>query len=177
MAEVSAPFLLGVILEHMRTPADYWSVIADYRQRFEPLRRQVVRDREKWAGRSGQYLQKALAPLNSADVKYERSIDGTAIVASAVATAIRPDVLVAGAGIKLARAAFPAERVRRAFYRRFRPALHLLFSLADEAKELTAVHERIAAIWGRDWSRDEHDLLVRLATAQAPDFARLRSLE
>lgn len=176
MSEVSAPFLLGLVLERMQQPGDYWQVVAEYRKRFAPLRRRLLRDRDAWNGRAGPYLHSLLAPLAETNEVFRRSIDGAAIVTSTLASAIRPDVAAASAGVKLARLAFPAEHVRRAYYRCFRPELHLLLSVASEADALRSVEDRIEALWGKAWTRSDRDALARLAAVQPPDFARLRSL-
>ena len=45
----------GLVLERMSNPSDYWQVIADYRNRFAPLRRRIAAERDQWDGRTGQY--------------------------------------------------------------------------------------------------------------------------
>jgi hypothetical protein len=175
-AEVSAPFLLGLVLEEMKEPGDYWRVIQRYRTDFAPLRRRIFRERQDWEGRPGAYLRNLLEPLAEVDARYTRTVDASAVVAGAVATAIRPDVAAAGAGVKLARLAFPTERLRLAYYKRFRPELHLLFSIAREAEALRAIDDRIADIWGKTWGAEDRQTLIQLAAMQAPSFAHLRSL-
>lgn len=175
-AEISAPFLLGLILEQMNSPDDYWTVVSSYRTQFGALRRRIVRERTDWEGRPGAYLRKLLEPLAELNPLYTRSVDASAVVAGAVATAIRPDLAAAGVGVKLARLVFPAERVRMKYYKRFRPELHLLFSVAREAESLRAVEDRIGHIWGKTWQASERETLMRLAAMQPPDFSRLRSL-
>jgi hypothetical protein len=46
-AEVSAPFLLGLAMEKIITPRDYWPVVYTYREQFAPLRERVARDQGK----------------------------------------------------------------------------------------------------------------------------------
>jgi hypothetical protein len=180
MAECSAPFLLGIVLEKMRRPDDYWAVIREYRRRFAPLRERILLDRDKWQGRSGQYLEqftKHLARRGSAWKEAgEATIDTTAAIGTTAATALAPQFTLVGAGIKLLKLIHPADKLHSLFLKCFRPEVYLLFNLADEARQLRTVETNISRIWGTTWLRSDHDQLEALASSHPEPFARLRSL-
>lgn len=176
--EYSAPFILGLILQRMRLPGDYWEILAWYRQRFRPLRERLQRDREDWDGRAGPYVRQMLQHVTLAS-RFAQEGEQAAVDASAalVAGALGG---VAGAsaslGMKLVSLLHPAERVRRCYHRWFRPELYLLTSLHSEAEGLRALDRQVESIWKCRWDPRHHRQLNMLrATSPAP-FLRLGTL-
>lgn len=179
--ECSAPFLLGLVLEQMRTPRDFFPVLKTYRERFAPLRRKIWEDREMWTGGSGSYLEQFLKHLNGGVSEYikrtEDVIEGSASVATSLVTATKSDAGLAKLGIKLLRLLNPGEKIYHLYLKYFKPEVYLLFSLVNEAKRLHMAEERVRSIWGRSWTRKEHEQLEFLAASHPGEFLRLRKLE
>jgi hypothetical protein len=174
LAELSLPFLLGLVLEKMKGPADYWPVVLDYRERFAPLRRRIALDRNEWSGRSAKYMERFLSELRGGSPRYEHAVRGVAGVGADVGTALTG--LPVGAGIKLVVTAL-AEPARRAWLKRRRPDVYLLMSLCDEARALRMAEENVRQIWGRSWDRAGREQLERLARGHPAQLTRLRNLE
>jgi hypothetical protein len=173
MAEFSAPFLLGLVLEKMATHNDYWPVVLDYRERFAPLRKRIAREREQWNGRSGAYLDRFLSEFRGASEQYGPRVRGVAGVGADVGVALTG--LPVAVAIKLGVAAL-ARPARREWLRRRRPDIYLLMSLSDEAKSLRMAEEQVRRIWGRSWDRAGREQLERLARGHPTGLARLRDL-
>jgi len=71
-SECSAPFLLGLILEQMERPDDFWSILGNYRRRFAPLRKKILEDKDKWIGGSSNYLRGFLGVFNDISEDFKR---------------------------------------------------------------------------------------------------------
>jgi hypothetical protein len=178
VSEVSAPFLLGLILENMETPKDFWSELYKYRERFAPLRKDVLENRDKWEGSSANYLAKFQPILNKELDRLYRTgddiIEAGISVGTKLATANATDFGLVGLGVKLLALLNPGEKLYKLTTKYFKPEVYLMFSLAHEAKQLRRVDERVFAIWGRRWTREELELLERLASSHPAEFLRLR---
>lgn len=176
MAPVSAPFALGLVLEKMSEPSDYWEVVCEYRERFSPLRKKLWDDRDEWDMRPDEYAKRFRKFSRKGAKAPEASVRGGLIVGGAVSTSLSSDPTHIIAAMELAGLLAPLETIRKFYYRIFRPVPHLLFSISDEAQALRTVHSRVAAVWDRTWSRDEVDTLQVMASMQDPDFSKLRWL-
>lgn len=172
--EFSAPFMLGLVLGRMESPGDFWRAVSDMREEFAPLRRRIAEDRDAWDGRRTQYVEDLMAPLVKVSEAADLTVEATAATAATVASA-------AGAGplgllaVKLARFGLPAP-VRRQYYKRFRPELHLFFSMASEAKSLRAVDTQLEEVFSMRLGKGDLDALEHYASLQPPAFAQLRDL-
>lgn len=176
MAQVSAPFMLGLILEKMSTPSDYWRVVDEYRERFAPLRKKLRIDRDEWQDRPTEYIRDLLQPLGEAARSPGKTVDAAMIAVGFILTSPLQDPGFILPAIQMARLLTPVERLRRMYFKRFKPAIHLMFSVVDEARSLRTVDRQVASVWGREWTREEIKALEFIASRQAPDFSKLRSL-
>jgi hypothetical protein len=177
--EYSAPFVLGLIMEHMQKPGDYWELVADYRSRFSPLRERLRRDRENWDGRAGPYVRQMLKHIGgSADFVEHGEQDivdaSAALVSVALGGVAGPSVTLA---MKLISLLFPANKVRRCYYRWFRPELYLLTSLRNEAERLRAMDQRVKSIWKCRWDESCYRQFDMLRAANPAPFLRLGELQ
>ncbi len=177
MAELSAPFLLGLILRQMEKPKDFWSVVRDYRNRFAPLRKDL---RESQHQSSSAYLSKFREVINKDLSSLVKKGDDVieAIVATGVvfggATVL--DRALINLGLKFLKLFDPTEKLYKTTLKLFKPEIYLLFSLSDEATHLRRVENQVKAIWGKGWSRKEHELLEKLALSYPAQFLNLRDL-
>jgi hypothetical protein len=182
MSECSAPFILGLILEKMTKPEDFWNILKEYRERFAPLRKRMREDRAEWGGRSGQYLRRMLSHLSEFAASnidlFENAVGNIAVAATTCATASKMAGESAKLAVKLIKLSKPASAIQELYWRIFKPEIYLLSNLADEAKRLRTVENRIVDIWGAKerWGRREHDQLTFLASAHQACFPRLRNL-
>lgn len=176
--EYSAPFILGLILQRMRVPGDYWEILARYRQRFRPLRERLQKDREDWDGRVGPYVRRMLQHVTFAS-RLAQEGEQAAVDASATLVAVGLGG-VAGAsaslGMKLVSLLHPAERVQRCYHRWFRPELYLLTSLRSEAEGLRALDRQVESIWKCRWDQWHYRQLDMLRAASPAPFLRLGTL-
>ena len=176
--DYAAPFVLGLILERMKRPADFWPLLAEYRERFRPLRRHILETREDWDGRTARYTRELLAKIGQASgtVTDARSdvIDTVAATVSPIAGPGGPAVSL---GVKVLASLVPAEQLRRYYHRWFRPELYLLSSLRSEAQHLHAFDTRIKKIWGGEWETSDAVLMQRLCDSNPLTSLRLIDLE
>lgn len=174
--ECSAPLVLALVLEKMRSAQDYWPVVRGYREQFAPLRAKIRNDREQWQGRSGSYLRHFKNHLNNylpADAKLAED----AILAAATAGAdLIPGAALAKLGLKLGQLIKPAQKLYDWWLKVLRPEVYLIMNLAREAESLRMLEHRIEAIWGHTWTRKHHDELEYLSTLQPGEFLKLRTL-
>ncbi len=173
--EYSAPFLFALVLGKMKRPEDYWEVVADYRERFRPLRERLCRDRDSWDGRVGPYVNNL---LRSAGVIPEALVQSESAFIDAGAAAVAGALggmfgAQASLAMKLVTLLSPAEHAFRCYRRWFRPELYLLTTLRKEAELLRTLDSRVEAIWRVRWTSTEyHDLDVLCSTSPTP-FLRL----
>lgn len=176
--EYSAPFIFGLVLERMRRPEDYWEVVADYRERFRPLRERLRRDQDSWDGRVGPYVSQL---LRSAGVMPQALIQGEGVLIDAGAAAVAGALggffgAQASLAMKLVALASPADHALRCYRRWFRPELYLLASLRKEAELLRTLDSRVEAIWKVRWTSVQYRELEALCSTNPSPFLRLGAL-
>jgi hypothetical protein len=180
VAELTAPFLLGVVLSRMTTPEDYWDVVKHLRESFRPLRERIAADRNDWEGKSGTYLAHYIKYLQGYMPKglqvAEQTVAGAAALSASVATGSPIGAGLAKLVIKLAQAFKPAERIHNWYLRRFRPHVHLVVEMAHEAQKLRGAESEIRRLWKASWTRADHDELEALSLARPEAFSRLRNI-
>jgi hypothetical protein len=178
VAEVSAPFLLGIALSRMRAPDDYWGVVEELRDSFAPLRTRIAADREEWQGRSGVYLSEYLKHLKGymplgLQVAQEAALGTAGVVA--VASPLGGGLV--NLAVKMACALKTTGKAYTWYLKRFKPYIHVAVEMATEARALRSVENEIERIWRSKWSRGEHDHLERLSASRPEMFSRLRKLD
>jgi hypothetical protein len=176
--EYSAPFLFALVLERMGRPEDYWEVVADYRERFRPLRERLRRDRDSWDGRVGPYVNRL---LRSAGVTPQALLQGEGVLIDAGAAAVAGALggffgAQASLAMKLVALASPAGHALRCYRRWFRPELYLLASLRKEAELLRTLDSRVEAIWKTRWASVEYRELEALCSTNPSPFLRFGAL-
>lgn len=181
ITEYSAPFLLGLILERMKNPDDYWDLLKEYKEKFSPLRKKIVQDKNQWDGRSGHYLSNYLKYINDftndVDTSTQKNLVKGGAIVGTVLTAITPyDKVLLDLGMKLLDLIVHNKSIRKMYLRKFQPEVYLLISLSEEAKQLHSVENRIQNIWGDSWSRREHDQLLNLTKTTPYYFSKLKNL-
>jgi hypothetical protein len=168
--EVRAPFVLGLALERMRDPEDLWPVLLTLRQEFAPLRKQLAKDRETWESDAGSYVAAYRKRLGDAPDFLKSA---KTVVDAAAVPLVDPVLPGSSAVAKSLIAALPASRVRRLYWRVFRPEMHLLFRVQREAGALRPLWNRVQAIWGPGaWTASEERRLVALSRLQLPAAAQ-----
>jgi hypothetical protein len=176
--EYSAPFILALVLERMRQPGDYWSIVAEYRARFRPLREFLQKDQATWDGRTAPYVRQMLQRVGATsrlmDEGEKITVDaGAAMVAGALGG-------VAGASaslsMKLISLLKPTKHAQRCYYRWFRPELYLLTSLQSEAEKLRAIDTRVEKIWKCRWDQRHYRQLGMLRAGNPAPFLKLGEL-
>lgn len=181
LTEYSAPFLLGLLLEKMDTPNDYWKVMFEYREKFSPLRKKILADRENWKGKSGQYLkgyQKYINEFSKSISKNEsKSVKISTTVCSTLSVITPPELRIIGLGIKIFEMLNPGKIALRYYLEWFKPEVYLLVNLADEASQLEAVESKISEIWNKSWTRKDHDQLVFFSKSNPYDFLKLTKVD
>jgi hypothetical protein len=179
MCQCSAPFVLALILQRIEKPHEFWQTLTEYRSKFEPLRRRIAEDRNKWEERRGQYLSgltKHFTEFSETANIVGESVTAGAVFVTTVATGTEETSDVVKAGIKLLKLIKPTDMLYKLYTKYFRPELYLLFNLAEEARRLGAIEKRIETVWGTRWGRAQHDQLEWLAAAQPGDFLKLRNI-
>lgn len=183
VAESSAPFILGLILEKIGSRENFWTALADYRARFQPLRERLRADRREWDGKSGQYVRRLTRHLGGLSREANdlggEALKTGAVGATTIATGSKEAGELAGLAVKLLMLLKPAEVAYHVYLKYFRPELHLLFDLSKEAQLLRSVENRINALWGphSGWGREDRDELEFMASVHPGAFLKLRTLE
>lgn len=170
----SAPFLLGLILEKMNKPEDYWKVLSKYRKDLAPLRKKILKDKDKWEGREAGYAKELLQPL--VELRKDKKpgmddlsdvVESSATFALALPSLDDNKVNLVSLGLKLKKLIKP---YALKFYR---PDLYVLNNLADEARSLKALEVTIKRIWGSSWQAGSSSMLEHFASIDTRMFIRL----
>lgn len=169
----TAPFLLGLVLMKMKKPEDYWDVLRKYRDQLAPLRKRILRDKDKWEGREENYARELMKPLTdlrggkrvgAADLAED--VESSLTLASPFPSSDNSKVSLVSLGVKLVKLLKPHAFK---FYRR---ELYVLNNLADEAKALRALELTVKRIWGQTWGPGGAALLKHLASTDTREFIR-----
>jgi hypothetical protein len=179
-AELSAPFLLGILLSRITKPEDFWPALLELRQQLAPLRERLRLDRHDWHGRSANYLAEYLKHLKGytpPSVQFAgQVVSGTATLGASVATASPLGGGAAKLLIKLVEALKPAEKAYQIYLRRFKPHVHVLVELDKEARALRSAETDIERLWKSSWTRHDHDVLEALSLSRPEMYSRLRQV-
>jgi hypothetical protein len=180
VVEASAPFLLGIILSRMKSPADFWTALHELRQEFAPLRRRLHDDSDSWRGRSGVYLANYLRHLKNYlpdDAKLaENTLEATATAVASVTTSSVLGGAAAKLLIKLITLLNPTKEAYDWYLRTFKPDVAIVVELSKEASKLRSVETEIERIWKDRWHRQHREQLEWLAASRPEAFAKLRTL-
>lgn len=172
--EFSAPFILGLVLKEMAsnstTRDDYWNVIAAYRERFQPLREGIDRDRADWDGNIGPYVRKILTRASEFGVRTE-GMDLDSVITMRQ-TVVAPQALP----IKLASLFEPEQQLPTLVQQQFQPQLYLINSLRHEAEHLRTAAYQVDRIWGHRWAEREHRQLNQLRASNPVPLLRTGEL-
>jgi hypothetical protein len=157
----------------MSCPEDYWRCVVKLRRSTAGLRDGLRKDRQVWAEDPVGYVRTTTRRIKSGQ---NTAIKDAVDVGTSVLTAVSPDPASAtGAAIaKLLALGASSQRVRRAYWRIFRPELQVLFDLKSQALRLSELATRVGAIWASDLDQAE---LEHLAGVQSPAFLKLGDLE
>jgi len=180
-SQYSAPFLLGLILEQMKEPYDYWEKLYYYRQKFSPLRKKILQDRDNWSGKPTEYLAqylKFIDEINSGiSPEFDRSknrINAGAAIGSTICTVSPVELKLVGVGIKLLQVMIPTKQIHNFYLKHRKPAVYLFVEMAEEARHLRMVENHISRIWGKTWSREFHEQLKEFSDTSHHQFQKLR---
>lgn len=171
--QFSAPFVLGLILRKMQGPGDYWHLIAEYRERFRPLREQLERDRCEWDGNIGPYARKLIQRACGIPEVLTQGEDIAVGVTTAVASAVAPWALL----IKFASLYQPARKIYRRVQQRCQPHLYLINSLRGEAECLKAADWQVKRVWGCQWNEHQYKQLDQLRASNPLPLLRMGTLD
>jgi len=170
----SAPFLLGLVLEKMNKPEDYWRVLSEYRKELAPLRKKILKDKDKWEGREVGYAKELLEPL--AELRKDKKLrsEDLAEVVESSATFALPLPSLDENKVNLVSLALKLKKLIKPYALKFyKPELYVLNNLADEAKSLKALEVTIKRIWGDTWKAGSSSILNHFATIDTRMFIRL----
>lgn len=178
---ISAPFFLGVVLERSQRPGDILGNLIMYREKAEPLRRQLNKDREAWSGRGNAYLRKVCQSMTrfvatETDLA-EKAVNTTVATLSPLVTASQPYVQMASLGVKLTMLLRPLDKMKTLYNRVFKPHIYWLNELSDEAKAVRDVDVQLLRVFGHSWTKEMRSQLELLAATYPAAFAKLRSPE
>jgi len=180
IAELSAPFLLGVVLSRIKQPGEYWSALGELRQSFAPLRKRIDEDRDQWEGRSNPYIANYLRHVSGYvpdGVEIAgKTLTAAATAAASVATASPLGGALAKLAIKIVSSCKPAAHAYQWYLRRFRPDVNIVVELAEEAAKLRSIETEISRLWKAKWDRSQHDVLEKLSLVRPDAYSKLRQL-
>jgi hypothetical protein len=180
LRRVSLPPLTSVLLQDLETIEEFWLGLEDLRARMTPFRDAVRHDRAASQGNGSRLLERYAKAL--ADASGRVVVQGSTKLAQdsaeqAIGVAVATTSLPAPAAGAVAKvlAAIGGEVFTSVYERLSRPDVHVMGNLAVQAQRLVGLEHQLKRLWRTEWKAEQHEQLVRLASAQPQRFLALPS--